>query len=159
MATASSSVAKVCRVSTGPNTSSERISLSRRDAVEDGGPVVEPAEVGVRAAAERRVGAVGRRRARTNPSTRSKCGRLTSAADVGGLVARVALADRRAPARGRRATNSSAIDVLDEDAERAQADLAGVVELLDREVDREVEVGVVEDQQRRLAAELEATAG
>ena len=45
--------------------------------------------------------------------------------------------------------------LVDQQPEGAEADLAGVVELLDGEVDRQVEVGVLEDQQRRLAAELE----
>ena len=45
--------------------------------------------------------------------------------------------------------------VLDEDPERPQAHLPGVVELLDGQGDREVEVGVGEHDQRRLAAQLE----
>ena len=45
--------------------------------------------------------------------------------------------------------------LLHQDPEGAEAHLAGVVELLDGQVHRQVEVGVVEDQQRRLAAELE----
>ena len=45
--------------------------------------------------------------------------------------------------------------VLDQDPERAETHLAGVVELLDRQADGKIEVGVGEDDQRRLAAELE----
>ena len=44
---------------------------------------------------------------------------------------------------------------LHQDAEGAQADLAGIVELLDRQAHRQVEVGVGEDEQRGLAAQLE----
>jgi hypothetical protein len=40
-------------------------------------------------------------------------------------------------------------------AKGAEADLAGVVELFDGEVDGQIQVAVVEDQQRRLAAEFE----
>ena len=46
--------------------------------------------------------------------------------------------------------------LLDQEPGAGQADLPGVVVLLDREVDGQVQVGVGEDQQRRLAAELEA---
>ena len=42
-----------------------------------------------------------------------------------------------------------------EDPERTQTHLPGVVELLDRQTDGKVEVGVGEHDQRRLAAELE----
>jgi hypothetical protein len=45
--------------------------------------------------------------------------------------------------------------VLHQDPKRAEAYLSGVVELLDGQVHREVEVGVVEDQQWRLATQLE----
>ena len=63
---------------------------------------------------------------------------------------------RIAAARSRnRSRNASRDAVLHEDPDGGEADLAGVVELLDGQVDGEVEVGVVEDEQRRLAAELE----
>ena len=76
-------------------------------------------------------------------------------ADVGRLVARVALHQGARPARADALEELVGDAVLHQDPERAQADLAGVVELLDGQVHREVEVGVVEDQQRRLAAQLE----
>jgi hypothetical protein len=89
----------------------------------------------------------------TKPSTRSKCGLAHQRTDVGGLVAGVALdtcAAREEPLPGTRRRSRPG-----RASARRQADLPGVVELLDREVDREVEIGVVEHEQRRLAAELE----
>ena len=77
-------------------------------------------------------------------------------ADVDRLVARVALRRPRRRARGTAPRNSSYRPSWTRIRTAAEADLAGVVELLHGEVDGEVEVGVVEDQQRRLAAELEA---
>ena len=51
--------------------------------------------------------------------------------------------------------NASHDRLLHEDPDGGQTHLAGVVELLDGQVDGQVEVGVVEHQQRRLPAELE----
>ena len=75
-------------------------------------------------------------------------------ADLGVLVARVALADLRRPlaeALGEGLGDAA----LHEQPRARQAHLAGVVVLLDGEVDGEIEVGVVEDHRRALAAELE----
>ena len=71
----------------------------------------------------------------TKPSTRSKCGRLIQRRDVGGLVARVALDDR---ARLREHPLGELVGdrLVDQDPEGAQADLAGVVELLDGQARR-----------------------
>ena len=79
---------------------------------------------------------------------------------VGRLVAGVALAHRRRRPLARNASRNVVGDpLLHQDPDGGQADLPRVVELLDGEVDGEVEVGVVEHQQRRLAAELEADRG
>ena len=77
-------------------------------------------------------------------------------ADVGRLVARVAQPQRR---RLRQEPLEKVVgDRLGhQQPYGGQAHLTGVVELLDSEVGGEVEVGVVEDEQRRLAAELNDT--
>ncbi len=74
--------------------------------------------------------------------------------DIGRLVARVALVERRRACQ-HRVEEPFGDRLLDQDAEGTEADLAGVVELLGREIDGEVEVGVSEDHERRLATELE----
>ena len=67
--------------------------------------------------------------------------------DVGGLVARVALLQRRG-LLDEAAGELLGDRLLDQDAGRGQAHLAGVVVLLHREVDGQVQVGVGEHQQR-----------
>ena len=69
-------------------------------------------------------------------------------------VAGVTLNDRAGPLEDRR-EELLGDRFLHQDAERAEADLTGVVELLDSQAYRKVEVGIGEDEQRGLAAELE----
>ena len=75
-------------------------------------------------------------------------------ADLRLLVARITLADHRGPLgepRGERVGDS----VLHQQAGPGEAHLASVVVLLDRQIDREIEVGIVEDHGGALATELE----
>ena len=79
-------------------------------------------------------------------------------ADVGVLVARVAeLALRHA--REEALVELVRDRLLHEQAGAGEADLAGVVVLVGRGLDRRVEIGVGEDHERALAAELEARPG
>ncbi len=94
----------------------------------------------------------------TNPETRSRCcGWICGPrSDVG--VAGVALA-QGGDLVGERLLERIREALVHEQPGAGEADLARVVVLLDRQVDREVEVGVAEDDARALAAELEADRG
>ena len=74
--------------------------------------------------------------------------------DLGFLIARIALLDLRSTLSelcGERLGNA----LLYEQSSASKAHLAGVVVLLDRELNSEIEIGVVEDHCRALAAEFE----
>ena len=120
---------------------------------EDGRAEVQPTELVVRAAAEQHCRAVGHGSLDETGHSLQVPAR-DQRADVGGLVPRVAL-PQRAGLREEPREEVVGDRVGHEQPYGGQAHLPGVVELLDGQVDGEVEVGVVEDQQRRLPAELE----
>jgi hypothetical protein len=120
-------------------------------------PVVEPTEVLVRAATDDRLeaGRLGPLDEAVHPLEV-----LTAdlGAEVGGLVPGVALVE------GARPFDEAVQELvphgrLDEEARPGEADLPGVVVLLDGLGHRGVQVGVGEDEHRRLAAEFEADRG
>ena len=90
----------------------------------------------------------------TKPSTRPRCSRVISGPDVGvGLAGVSELAARHSleEALGELVSDG----LLHKEARSGKADLACVVVLVGRLLDRSVEIGVGEDEERRLAAELE----
>ncbi len=90
----------------------------------------------------------------TKPLTRSKCGAADLRADIGRLVARIALLDLLGLFQ--EGLDEAVADaLLDQDARAGEADLAGIVELADRRVDRKLEIAIGKDDEGRFAAEFE----
>ena len=157
-ATTSSSSAKESTVITGPKISSRTIAMSSRQPSKTVGATKKPLR-------ERAVRRPARRRPEPwrLPCGRARCSRAPCPCAPPRSARRPASsgrADRRSSCARRAATslsrNAPSTAVVHEDARAVRADLAGRIEIGEQRAgDRVVEVGVVEDDQRRLAAELE----